>query len=166
MRHARVRIPKEVFLSHSHADRLFLNRLGAVLRIHGIPYWYSRTHLLGAQQWHDEIGRALARCDWFVVVLSPAATKSEWVKRELVYALNEQRYTGKIVPVLLVPCNYNRLSWTLGEFQNVDFAKDFAQGCRSLLKVWGRNYREPKSRPAAKSWKTDKRGVKSSPKLQ
>jgi hypothetical protein len=67
-------------------------------------------------------------------------TKSEWVKRELVYALNEKKYRGKIVPVLLRQCKYNRLSWTLGEFQFIDFTKTFEAGCRTLLKSWGLQY--------------------------
>jgi hypothetical protein len=138
----RIRGPKEVFLSHAHRDRKFVNRLVSALRGHGIQYWYSRSHLVGAQQWHDEIGRALARCDWFVVILSPSATKSEWVKRELVYALNDRRFKGRIVPVLRSRCKHNRLSWTLGEFQFVDFTRDFEEGCRKLLNVWGKDYRK------------------------
>jgi len=160
MRRHRIRRPKEVFLSHAHGDRRFLSRLAAVLRSHGIPYWYSKTHLAGAQQWHDEIGRALARCDWFLVVLSPQATKSEWVKRELVFALNERRYRGKIVPVLLRSCDYNRLSWTLGEFQMVDFRINFEEGFRKLLKMWGQVYRGLESAARLKSRKTRKRGGK------
>src|SRR5258708_37020348 len=103
MRGVRRAKPAEIFLSHSHADRKFLNRLVKVLRAHGILYWYSTTHLTGAQKWHDEIGRALDRCDWFVVVLSPSAIRSEWVKRELRYALNEDRYRAKILPLLVRP---------------------------------------------------------------
>jgi hypothetical protein len=63
------RLPREVFLSHSARDRRFVERLAGVLREHGIPVWYSRTNIVGAKQWHDEIGKALTRCDWFVVVL-------------------------------------------------------------------------------------------------
>ena len=162
-RRTRVRRPKMVFLSHAHADRRFLKRLIAVLRSCGIPYWYSKSHLIGAQQWHDEIGRALARCDWFLVVLSPKATKSEWVKRELVFALNERRYRGKIVPVLLVPCNYNRLSWTLSEFQMVDFRNNFAEGCRELLKMWGQRQTGPESNAQIKLPKTNRGGGKVRP---
>lgn len=158
MRRARVRRPKEVFLSHAHADSRFLNRLVAVLRSRGIPYWYSKTHLIGAQQWHDEIGRALDRCDWFLIVLSPKATKSEWVKRELVYALNERRYRGKIVPVLLKSCNYNRLSWTLNEYQIVDFRNDFEEGCRKLLKTWGQRHSGTESDAGPQFLKTKKGG--------
>ncbi|HEY2158215.1 MAG TPA: toll/interleukin-1 receptor domain-containing protein, partial [Isosphaeraceae bacterium] len=91
-------LPADLFLSHATPDRAFADRLVAVLRGHGVPVWYSQTNLLGAQQWHDEIGRALDRCDWFAVVMSPAALKSKWVERELHYALNEDRYIKKITP--------------------------------------------------------------------
>ena len=64
-------MPTEVFVSHSHADQEFAERLVGVLRHHQIPVWYSDTDIQGAQQWHDEIGKALQRCDWFIVVLSP-----------------------------------------------------------------------------------------------
>src|SRR5947207_4484587 len=89
-----------VFISHASADRSFVDQLAEWLRGHGIDVWYSRTHLRGAQQWHDEIGNALARCTWFLLVLSPNAVRSRWVKRELIYALEDHRYTGRIVPVL------------------------------------------------------------------
>jgi len=74
-------VPEEIFLSHSSADRPFTTKLADVLRRHGIPVWYSDTNILGAQQWHDEIGVALGRCDWLVLVLSPSSVASKWVKR-------------------------------------------------------------------------------------
>lgn len=54
---------KELFLSHASADAAFADRLAEALRRHGIPVWFSRTNLAGSQQWHDEIGAALRRCD-------------------------------------------------------------------------------------------------------
>lgn len=68
--------PQEIFLSHSSADRIIADSVVATLRNHGNPVWYSQTNILGAQQWHDEIGKALKRCDWFVVILSPDSVKS------------------------------------------------------------------------------------------
>jgi hypothetical protein len=91
---------REVFLSHSSRDREFVVRLTRVLKRHGVRYWYSATHIAGAKQWHDEIGRALARCDWFLVILTPDAVRSVWVKRELLFALNAGRYNERIIPVL------------------------------------------------------------------
>ena len=129
--------PKEVFLSHASGDRRFADKLAQTLRQHGVRVWYSRTHLRGAQQWQDEIGLALRRCDWFVVILSPRAVKSMWVKRELSYALIQRRFQNRIVPVLHRQCDYEKLHWALASSQMVDLTGDFACGCRDLLRTWG-----------------------------
>ena len=78
-------LPAEVFLSHSSQDREMASRVAETLRAHGVPVWFSESNILGAQQWHDEIGAALVRCDWFIVLLSPDAVSSNWVKRELLF---------------------------------------------------------------------------------
>ena len=100
-------MPTEVFVSHSHVDQEFAERLVGVLRRHRIPVWYSDTDIQGAQKWHDEIGRALQRCDWFIVVLSPESVASMWVKRELVYALDQDRFEGRIAPLMHRACDYD-----------------------------------------------------------
>jgi hypothetical protein len=97
-------LPHEVFLSHSSQDRQFATDLAGVIRRHGIPVWYSQTNILGAQQWQDEIGAALQRCDWFVLVLSPNSAESMWVKRELSYALQQNRFeTGSFHSCINLP---------------------------------------------------------------
>lgn len=131
---------KKVFISHSSRDRTFVARLARILEQHRVSYWYSAAHIVGARQWHDEIGRALHQCSWFLVVLTPNAIRSEWVKRELMFALNEVRYRKRIVPLLCKPCKYSRLSWTLPGLELVDFTADFENGCRQLLRVWKLKY--------------------------
>ena len=128
--------PAEIFLSHASSDQAHATRLAAVLSGHHLKVFYSRKSIRGAQQWHDEIGRALARCDWFLLVLSPAAVRSEWVRRELVYALQSKRYRRHIAPLLLQTCNVERLSWTLTGFQQIDFRDSFESGTRELLAMW------------------------------
>lgn len=133
--------PKEVFLSYSSVDREFANRIAELLRRHYVPVWHSPTSIAGGQHWHDEIGDALERCDWFVILLSPDSVKSVWVKRELVFALEEKRYNKRIVPVVFRACNYRQLSWTLSSRQLVDFIEDFDSGYRALLRIWGIGFR-------------------------
>ncbi|HVA50889.1 MAG TPA: toll/interleukin-1 receptor domain-containing protein [Pirellulales bacterium] len=128
--------PLEVFLSHASADHDMAERLATLLRGHGIPTFYSPSNLLGAQQWQDEILKALQRCDWFVVLLSPDAIESMWVRRETALALRDKRFEDKIIPVRYRPCDLGRLGW-LEIFQMVDFQGDFDQGCRNLLRIWG-----------------------------
>ena len=130
-------LPREVFLSHSTKDRVFALKVAVTIRDHGVPVWYGPTNITGAKQWHDEIGSALRRCDWFVVVLSPNAVRSEWVKRELMFVLNDSRYEERIIPVLYKPCNSSSLSWVLPAFQRVDFTNGHNAGCRDLLRIWG-----------------------------
>ncbi len=140
-------LPSEVFLSHSSRDRNFASRLAEMLRTHGIPIWYSQTNIRGAQQWHDEIGAALRRCDWFLVVLSPNSVESIWVKRELLFALQQHHFVGRIVPLILAPCEYEKLSWTLSSFQVVDFSQPLEGGSRDLLRVWGIGFAPPQADP-------------------
>ena len=133
-------IPHEAFLSHSSLDHDFVTGLADALRRHGVPVWYSRTNIMGAQQWHDEIGAALRRCDWFLLVLSPNAVASMWVKRELIFALQQNRFENRIVPLLWQACDFDRLSWMLSSFQIIDFRRTFEDGCRDLLRLWGLGY--------------------------
>jgi len=134
-------MPIEVFISHSDRDRQFVSDVVDILRRHGIPIWYSRTNLIGSQQWHDEIGAALRRCDWFVIILSPNSLESIWVKRELYFALRQKRFDNKIIPLLYQPCDYEQFSWTLSGYQIVDFTHSFEDGCRDLLRVWSVGYK-------------------------
>ena len=136
-------IPKEVFLSHSDHDREFVTQLARILHNHGIPAWYSRTDIVGGSRWHDEIGSALNRCDWFVLVLSPYSVTSRWVKSELMFALDQSHFEERIIPLLYRECDYVALSWTLPSFQMVDFTKNFDAGFRNLFRVWGLGYQGP-----------------------
>lgn len=135
-------LPKELFLSHSSVNHEFVGRLADTLIRHKIPVWYSEKDILGAQQWHDEIGAALARCDWFLVVLSTASVESKWVKRELLFALQDDRLNIRIVPLLYEPCEFTaKLSWVIPSLQIVSFEHGFDAGCHDLLKVWGLKYK-------------------------
>jgi hypothetical protein len=133
--------PAEIFLSHASKDEASATRLAALLARHRLKVFYSRKNIQGAQQWHDEIGAALGRCNWFLLALSPAAVGSEWVKRELVYALQQKRYRKHIVPLYLRPCNIDKLSWMLSGFQSIDFDGRFEDGARELLALWDVRYR-------------------------
>ncbi|HUU84912.1 MAG TPA: toll/interleukin-1 receptor domain-containing protein [Phycisphaerae bacterium] len=141
MAHKKGALPAEVFLSHSSQNRSFAIKLAETIRHHGMPVWYSDTNIVGAQQWHDEIGKALARCDWFVLILSPDSLGSKWVKHELLYALNDSRYEDHIVPILYRKCDPSALSWTLQAFQMIDFTRKHADGFQELFRVWGVGYR-------------------------
>ena len=134
-----------MFISHAVSDRNFAILLAETLKTCQIASWYSEKHIIAARHWHDEIGRALARCDWLIVVLTPASVRSVWVKHELLYALNKKRYQGRIIPLLLKTCRMEKLSWTLPNLQHVDFRKNREAGFRRLFQIWKLRYQATKS---------------------
>ena len=111
-------------------------RIAEMLTDHGVPVFYAPANIVGHQQWQDEILQALLRCDWFLVLLSPNATRSTWVKRETAFALSERRYDDRIIPLNYQDCDLTPLGW-LKLYQFVDFRADFHQGARDLLRAWG-----------------------------
>jgi hypothetical protein len=129
--------PREVFLSHASADKALARRVIRALESQGVRVWFAPYRLVGSQRWHDEIGKALGRCDWFVLLLSNSSIRSRWVKNELLFALNEPRLEDRIVPVLIEDCAWRELSWTLGAIQRVDLRPGFEAGMADLLRVWG-----------------------------
>ena len=133
--------PREVFLSHSSKNVAFVNRLVKVLGDYGVNVFLSKANIQGAQQWHDQIGTALRRCDWFLLVLSPQSVQSRCVKHELIYALQENRYRERIIPVLYKTCDADNLSWTLSAIEWVDFRRDFDKACEQLLRIWQIKYK-------------------------
>jgi len=130
-----------IFISHSSRDRVFVEKVVTELRRHGMACWYAPINIVGAQQWQDEIGRALRRCNWFLIILSRNALRSKWVKRELAYVLDDNRYDGRIVAIVKTPGNYAGLSWTLSAIQQVDFSGKLDGAFGSLFRVWGVTYR-------------------------
>ena len=138
---ARRQRPKEVFVSHSHLDVKRAERLVSELDRHGVRAFFSRRSIRGGQQWHDEIGKALQRCAWFALILSPASVRSMWVKRELIYALSQRRYEAKIAPLLFKTCDHEQLSWALAPSQFIDFTRRFDTGCQELLATWNIRWR-------------------------
>lgn len=136
---------EELFLSHSSEDADAAERLATTLRDHGVPVWISTRNIIGAQQWQDEIGAALRRCDWFAVLLTPNSIKSMWVKRELMFALQQHRFDTKIVPVILHECDYDGFHWALSSFEVINFSSSLERGLTQLLRIWGLGFDKSKS---------------------
>ena len=111
-------------------------RIAEILGDRGVPTFYAPANIIGHQQWQDEILKALQRCDWFLVLLSPHAVQSMWVKRETAFALKEKRYEDRIIPLNYRDCDLGQLAW-LNLYQFVDFRVDFHHSARELLRAWG-----------------------------
>jgi hypothetical protein len=131
-----------VFISHSTLDRERVeNEIVGLLQSKGIETWYAKDDIVTAEVWERSIREGLKRCEWFLVAVSPNAIKSEWVQREVHWAM--ERRAGKVVVVLLEPCDPADLHLGLDRIQFADFTEDISEGQRRLLEVWGLEYERP-----------------------
>ena len=94
---------KDIFISYSRRDQEFVARLAGDLNEHVAGVWFDQSTIRAGQKWHDEIMDGIRECKAFVVVLSPDATQSRYVREELDTALQ----MGKpVFPVIYHPAKW------------------------------------------------------------
>ena len=86
--------PGKVFISHSSQDKEFVERLVADLATRSIPVWYDKLDLRVGDSVPGSINTGLADAKHFLIVLSPAALDSAWVREELNAGLMKQVSLG------------------------------------------------------------------------
>ena len=129
--------PASVFISHATADDAAVGAIVSRLEAMGVSCWADHTNVEPSALWLADITRALREeCDWFMLVLSPSALASRWVRMEALYALASDRFDGRVVPVLLEDCEPGELAFTLEVIQSVDFRHDFEAGFARLKRLW------------------------------
>lgn len=138
-------MPK-VFISHSSTDREFVEReLIVVLNRFGIEPWYSKDEIESAGDFERLIRKALTDCDWFLVVLSPHAVTSEWVRAEVAWALENRK--NRFIPVLYRTCDPDDIHLKLRLIQHVDYRQNQEAARSKLLNTWKLNYARRPDRP-------------------
>jgi hypothetical protein len=110
----------KLFISYSRKDIDFVRKLAGDLESAGYDVWWDLTDLRGGDDWVKTIPAAIAASQYVIVVLSPDAVESEWVRKEYTQALSLRK---KIIPILLKPGNVpfalntiNFVNFTSGEY--------------------------------------------------
>ena len=80
--------PITVFISYSHRDSNFVDRLEAGLKASNFHTWVDRRDVEISQSWKKVLQDAIDRCDIALIVLSPASVTSPYVQMESKYALS------------------------------------------------------------------------------
>lgn len=91
----------QVFISHASKDTLMAQQLARRLSEAGLRVWLPENEILPGDNWAKKVGQALEDSDLMVVLVSPQAFESEWVKEEIQYALTAGHYKGRLIPVFL-----------------------------------------------------------------
>jgi tetratricopeptide (TPR) repeat protein len=79
-----------VFVSYSHTDRLQVYPIIDYLNRTGINIWYDEGIPI-SEDWKESIVENLERCSAFVVFITPHIIDSEYVRKEISFALKKQK---------------------------------------------------------------------------
>jgi TolB protein len=113
------------FMSYSRDDASLQKRVISELRQRGLNVWVDTEHLIpGSPAWEREIERAIRSAAGIIVLLSPDANNSEWVRREISFA---EQNTKRIFPVLIRGDEDDSIPLRLSSHQRVDLRRNFTE---------------------------------------
>jgi TIR domain len=125
---------KRAFISYSHDDQEFVQRLADALNRNGVPLFFDKWDIHPGDSIIRKIfEEGLAKSAFFFIVLSTRSVGSSWVKDELDIA-TVRRIEGltRVVPILKEDCE---IPWSLRALRWLDMRKDFEAGVRELTKL-------------------------------
>lgn len=98
-----MRAMSKVFLSHSHRDKSFARRLGALLRRHGHIVWIDEAEILVGDSLIAKIVEGIEFVDYVLAIISHASVRSAWVQCELDIASTREIEQKRVIvlPVLI-----------------------------------------------------------------
>lgn len=90
-------LPQHLFISYSRRDKDYARHLTDHLIENGFTVWIDSQIEYG-DTWFNEIEEAIQACAAFLLLMSPEASKSEWVQKEILLAKRDKK---PIFPLLL-----------------------------------------------------------------
>lgn len=121
-----------IFISYSHSDKDFVDRLTQELVHHRAHIWIDRWELGVGDSIIDRIQIALQNATAILVVLSRSSVESEWCKKEIAIGVAREIEEKRIVllPILIENCNIPAF---LKDKKYADFRGEFAEGLKEVL---------------------------------
>ena len=95
-----------IFLSHNSKDKPFARKLADSLASKGIYVWIDEANLKIGDSLVPSISRAIKEIDYIGAIISPNSINSEWVKKELSWAMSKEikNKSISILPILIESC--------------------------------------------------------------
>jgi len=112
----------KVFISHANEDMAIARRIADGLKKMGLEAWLAESEILPGENFAAMISDALDDSQAMVVIITPNALRSPWVRQEIEYALGKQSYSGRVVPVVAGPAGEmpsDRIPWILRRLQMI-----------------------------------------------
>jgi predicted nucleotide-binding protein len=109
----------DLFISYARGDAPIVYPILEELKQHGLSIWYDAANLLAGESWARAIAEALRQAEAVVTFVS--GRPSDWVFKELLYALENQI---RVIPVLLPGGSPDSLPPELRRYQFIDLSSE------------------------------------------
>jgi len=109
-----------VFLSYAQRERELAAAVGAELQSRGIDAWDEARGITPGSVWSDTFSSALEESDSMIALLSARSFSSEYVRKQLDFALFDERYKNRLLPVLVgdsTIADFVQLPWILTKLE-------------------------------------------------
>jgi hypothetical protein len=106
-----------VFISAAASDAPLVRELASQLQAAGVDAWNATMQALPGANLSAELGRALDQADALIVLISPDAMKSPTVRREIQFALGQERFQDRLIPVMVKHTPADEIPWILRTLQ-------------------------------------------------
>lgn len=116
----------KVFISYSHKDSDLAKQITSELINEGLEAWNAETEILPGDNWAEKVSDALKDSDAMVVLLTPESLKSKWIQWEIQYALGNNSYNRRVIPVLVGSeenISLESVPWILRKLQMIRLSK-------------------------------------------
>jgi hypothetical protein len=122
-----------VFLSYAQSDERWAKELHARLSAAGFSVWNANLEVLPGDNWARAIAGALEQSDAMVVLVSPDALESQFVRHEIEYALGSMRFKGRLVQVVVRPTA--KLPWILRKLPRVELKGNPQRASGEIVRI-------------------------------
>lgn len=123
---------KHVFISYSRHDTGMMIQIRDRLKGKNIPVWTDESIKTGAPHWQTVIEKAIENAGCVLVILSPDAKESEWVRKEIYYA---RARNIQVIAVLIRGDESNAVPFDILGSQHIDLQKDYQNGIEEAIQT-------------------------------
>jgi hypothetical protein len=121
----------KVFISHAHGDQDVVRGLAKHLAKFGYEVLDPAQELGPGDNWALKIGEALEACQAMIVLVSPESAKSEWVRREIEFALGSANYERRLISLEVRPTD--NMPWILRKLPLIRLGKNRTEAVKHIV---------------------------------
>ncbi len=128
---------RKVFISHASADADLARRVADVLKASGFQAWED-SQVLPGDNWGEKLAESLRESDAMVVLLTPHSLHSPNINYEVGYALGNEDYKGRLIPVVAGPPEQfpvEDIPWILSKFNMIRLPDDDEEGLKKIAQA-------------------------------